>query len=412
MPIIKQFCHKALTCATLLAIGTAFSIQLLSAQTFSTIYSFNGGSDGSWPCGGVIAGGHGSLYSSTQFGGGNDNAGTVIELPAGAQERVLHRFHISEGQNPCSALFRADNDDIYGTTVYGGAYSGGVLFRLGAGGFEVLHEFGASSDGAFPSSGVIADPAGNLFGATAEGGSGSCPGGCGTIYEVNSSGNETVLYSFNGPDGAYPSSGLLRDAQGDLYGTTLAGGANNSCQSGCGTVFKLHQNGRLTVLHSFTGGQDGWYVTTGLVRDAGGNLYGTTAGGGKFNLGTLYEISNSGKEYVLHSFRGDPDGQAPQDLFLAADNTLYGAAYLGGGSCPAEGQNGCGTIFKFDKGSGLTTLHRFQGLSDGIYPLGPVIIDSSGFLYGATQLGPKGNCYTKGYGCGTVWKLFVGNDKH
>ncbi len=409
MPVSQQFCHKAMAWATMLAIGAALGTQLLSAQTFSTIYNFNGGSDGSWPCGGVITGGQGNLYSSTQFGGGNDNAGTVIELSASGQERVLHRFHISEGQNPCSALFRAADGDIYGTAVYGGSYSGGVLFRLGAGGFEVLHDFGANSDGAFPSAGVIADPAGNLFGTTGQGGGGSCPGGCGTIYKVTSSGNEMVLYSFNGPDGAYPSSSLLRDTQGNLYGTTLAGGANNSCQSGCGTVFKLDQKGQLTVLHSFTGGQDGWHVATGLVRDTRGNLYGTTAGGGKFNLGTIYEISNSGNEFVLHSFRGASDGQSPQDLFLAPDDdTLYGTAYLGGGSCPAEGQYGCGTVFKFDKGSGITILHRFQGLNDGIYPLGPVILDSNGFLYGATQYGPKGDCYTKGYGCGTIWKLLVG----
>jgi uncharacterized repeat protein (TIGR03803 family) len=412
MPVIQQFCYKALVWAALLAIGTALGTQLLSAQTFSTIYSFNGGPDGSWPCGGVITDGQGNVYSSTQLGGGGDDAGSVIELPASGRERVLHSFHYSDGQNPCSALFRAANGDIYGTTIYGGAYSGGVLFQLGAGGFAVLHDFGAGSDGAFPFAGVIADPAGNVFGTTAQGGAGACPGGCGTVYEVDTSGNETVLYSFNGPDGAYPSSALLRDTQGNLYGTTLAGGANNSCQSGCGTVFKLDQQGQLTVLYSFMGGHDGWYVTTGLVRDAHGNLYGTTAGGGTSNLGTIYEISNSGKESVLHSFKG-ADGQAAQDLFLAPDNTLYGAAYLGGGSCPAEGQFGCGTVFKFNKTSGMTILHRFQGLNDGIYPLGPVIIDSSGFLYGATQLGPRGHCYTKGYGCGTIWKLFVGGtDKY
>jgi uncharacterized repeat protein (TIGR03803 family) len=208
---------------------------------------------------------------------------------------------------------------------------------------------------------VIADPAGNLFGTTAQGGAGACPGGCGTIYEVNASGNETVLHSFNGPDGAFPSAGLLRDTQGNLYGTTLAGGATNTCQSGCGTVFKLDQSGHLTVLHSFMGGQDGWYVTTGLVQDTSGNLYGTTAGGGAANLGTIYEISNSGSESVLHSFTG-PDGQTPQGLLLAADGTLFGAAYLGG-SCPTE-QFGCGTVFKFNKGSGITTLHQFQGVSD------------------------------------------------
>jgi uncharacterized repeat protein (TIGR03803 family) len=272
----------------------------------------------------------------------------------------------------------------------------------------VLHNFGAGSDGAFPDAGVIADPAGNLFGTTGQGGAGACPGGCGTIYELDASGSETVLYSFNGPDGSYPSASLLRDPQGSLYGTTLAGGANNSCNLGCGTVFELDQNGALTVLYSFAGGEDGWYVTTGLVRDARGNLYGTTAGGGTSNLGTLYEISSSSKEFVLHSFKGSPDGEAPQDIVLAPDGTLYGAAYLGGGSCPAEGEFGCGTVFKFNKSSGLTILHRFQGLSDGIYPLGPVILDASGFLYGATELGPKGRCATKGYGCGTIWKFFVG----
>src|SRR5579863_2235686 len=403
MTIFKQFCCRAVPLATLLAIGTALTTALLSAQTFSTIYSFNGGSDGSWPCGGVITDGQGTVYASTQFGGGGNNAGTVIELPLGRWERVLHSFQISDGQNPCSALFRAANGDIYGTTEYGGSNSGGVLFRLSAGNFEVLHNFGASSDGAFPLAGVIADPIGNLYGTTAQGGAGACPGGCGTVYRVDGSGNETVLYSFHGADGAYPSAGLLRDTQGNLYGTTLAGGAHNTCQSGCGTVFKLDGSGQLTVLYSFMGGQDGWYITTGLVRDTSGNLYGTTAGGGRSSLGTIYEISNSGIESVLYSFNGDSDGQTPQDLFLAGDHTVYGAAYLGGGSCPPEGQFGCGTVFKFTKESGIIILHRFQGVNDGIYPLGPVIIDSNGFLYGATQYGPQGHCSTGGYGCGTLW---------
>jgi len=347
----------------------------------------------------------GNLFGTTQFGGGSDNAGTLFELQENGKEKVLHRFHINDGQNPCSALLLTANGDIYGTTIFGG-YEG-VLFRYRKGKFHVIYQFGKGSDGAFPNAGVIADGHGNLFGTTGQGGTGGCPGGCGAVYKVDQSGKETVLHSFSGPDGAYPSAALIRDQEGNLYGTTNAGGANSLCQpNGCGTVFKIDKHNLFSLLYSFKGGTDGWFLTTGLVRDAKGNLYGTTAGGGTSDLGTIYEITKTGKETVLYSFQGAPDGQTPQGLYLAKDGTLYGSNYLGGTSSCVQGeQSGCGAIFAFNKTSGETILYRFNGQTDGIEPLGPVIMGPGGLLYGTTQYGSYHQCATGGYGCGTIWKL-------
>jgi uncharacterized repeat protein (TIGR03803 family) len=164
-------------------------------------------------------------------------------------------------------------------------------------------------------------------------------------------GGNAVLYSFNGPDGAYPSSALLRDSRGNLYGTTVERDGSNNCQSGCGN-------------------SSNW-IRRASSPCCTGNLYGTTGGGGKSNLATIYEISKSGKESVLHSFKGIPDRQTSQDLFLAPDDTLFGAEYLDGGSCSAEGQYGCGTMLSLTKGQ-VRILHRFQRMDDGICPLGPV----------------------------------------
>src|SRR6516165_7900987 len=135
-----------------------------------------------------------------------------------------------------------------------------------------------SGDGAYPNAGLIADPAGNLYGTTQVGGADpSCnqAPGCGTVFQLTASGTLTVLHSFTGSDGEQPFAGLIADAEGNLYGTTWGGGAN-----GRGTVFQLDTSGTLTVLYSFTGGSDGQRPVTGLLADAAGNLYGTTNQGG------------------------------------------------------------------------------------------------------------------------------------
>ena len=177
----------------------------------------------------------------------------------------------------------------------------------------VLHGFsGSGGDGEFPLAGLVRDAAGNLYGTTSDGGiyGGVCGGfGCGTVFKVDKTGKETALYSFTGdPDGSNPYAGLVRDAAGNLYGTTYSGGST----SFGGTAFKLDTKGVETVLYNF-GAQngDGLFPTGGLIRDAAGNLYGTTQRGGASGFGAVFKVDKTGKETVLYSFAGGTDGSTP-----------------------------------------------------------------------------------------------------
>jgi uncharacterized repeat protein (TIGR03803 family) len=177
--------------------------------------------------------------------------------------------------------------------------------------FRVLHTF-HGRDGANPVGVLVRDAAGNLYGTTGVGGGGNCSGGegCGTVFKMDKTGKEVWLHDFNGANGAGPYAGLLRDAAGDLFGTTLEGG-DTSCSPpyGCGTVFKLDNTGtKETILHKFTGVPDGYFPEALLVRDKAGNLYGTTYEGGAGSQGTVFKIGTTGKRTILHSFTGPPDG--------------------------------------------------------------------------------------------------------
>ncbi len=177
--------------------------------------------------------------------------------------------------------------------------------------FTVLHTFNGPN-GAQPVGGLVRDAAGNIYGSTGVGGSGNCSGGtgCGTAFKLEKSGKQIWLHEFNGKDGAIPVAGLLRGSSGNLFGTTLEGGDLN-CNSpyGCGTVFKLDKTGQIeSVLHKFTGSPDGWDPEAPLVRDAAGNLYGTTDHGGSATQGTVFVIDAAGRETILHSFTGPPEG--------------------------------------------------------------------------------------------------------
>jgi|SRR5450755_1662252 uncharacterized repeat protein (TIGR03803 family) len=190
--------------------------------------------------------------------------------------------------------------------------------------YSVLYSFTGSPDGAFPTGGVP-DANGDLYGTTYYGGA----SGYGTVFKVGPTGKETVLHSFTGGgDGAYPFAGLVRDAQSNLYGTTYYGGSCN-----CGTVFKLDATGKETVLYRFTGSPDGSYSESGLLLDAPGNLYGTTPDGGASGYGTVFKVDPTGKETVVYSFTGGGDGGNPTAA-LARDpqGNLYGTTRNGGTS--------------------------------------------------------------------------------
>ena len=253
--------------------------------------------------------------------------------------------------------------------------------------YSVLHSFAGGDDGSYPVAGLALDAKGNLYGTTSQGGAHNY----GTVFELESAGIETVLYSFTDTagDGAYPYASLLRDAKGTLYGTTIYGGLHNF-----GVVFQIDAAGNKTVLYSFTGGGDGAYPCAGLVRDTKGNLYGTTFEGGAFGYGTVFEVSPTGKETVLHNFPWTGvDGANPYAAVVRdAAGNLYGTAYEGGlDSCSGGYTVGCGVVFKLETTGAETLLHTFTGTEgDGANPSGGVVRDTAGNLFGTTRYSAGG----------------------
>lgn len=265
--------------------------------------------------------------------------------------------------------------------------------------FNAVYSFtGSGSDGGIPLAGLIIDEAGDLYGT----GSYAGPGGYGVVFKVNQSGKETILHGFTGgTDGANPQSSLVMDPTRNLYGTTNAGGA-----SGVGTVFKVGRRGKETVLYSFIGGADGANPVAALVRDAAGNLYGTTTAGGSTGNGTVFRLSppkqRGGRwtEKVLYSFGQGTDGATPvAGVTLDAKHNLYGTTSAGG-------SYGYGTVFQLKRLKSSWTesiLYNFQGADDGGVPYAGVILDHSGNLYGGATGGGTG-------GGGTIFELMPSND--
>jgi uncharacterized repeat protein (TIGR03803 family) len=270
--------------------------------------------------------------------------------------------------------------------------------------FKVLHTF-KGSDGDGPASQLVRDKAGNLYGTTVVGGSGKCSnGGCGTAFKMDKTGKLIWLHSFQGANGDEPFPGLLRDAAGNLYGTTVYGGdLNHFCSLGCGVVFRLNKSGKETVLHKFRGDPDGYYPVGPLVKDKAGNFYGATQLGGKGGLGTVFKLSPAGKETMLYHFGGGSEGGAPgAGVILDSGDNIYGTTLIGGSGC----SQGCGVVFKVDGSGHETVLHTF-GASDGANPASALLMGSAGNLYGTTDNGGNLGC-EGGQGCGTVFELSPG----
>src|SRR6266852_4539463 len=267
--------------------------------------------------------------------------------------------------------------------------------------FTVLHSFTNSPDGAFPFAGLLRDAAGNLYGTTLRGGSFSS----GTVFKLDPAGNETVLYSFTDTgspaDGLDPYDAPIMDAAGNLYGTTRDGGF-----FGIGIVFRLDTSGHETVLHTFAPAE-GADPYAGVAMDAAGNLYGTTSAALALGvLGTVFKIDTAGNFTVLHFFTGSDGCCLTGGVIIDAAGNLYGTA--GGG-----GSSGFGTVFKLDTLGNLHVLYSFKGGSDGASPAGGLIMDALGNLYGTTGAGGSGTCSGQlpVVGCGTVFKLDpVGNE--
>jgi uncharacterized repeat protein (TIGR03803 family) len=369
-------------------------------HNFTVLYSFQHTRDGRNPnTTREVRDAVGNLYGITAGGGYRKcfnlrGCGVVFKLDVSGKENVLHRFH-GDQEFP-DGLVRDGAGNLYGITGSGGTGRGcgpqagcGIVFKLkqksgGRWTEETLHNFmGGYADGAYPNAILAQDEAGNLYGTTSEGGAAGC--NCGIVFKLAPNGNETVLYNFAfGPNGARPAAGVIRDAEGNLYGTTYQGGASSqACPVGCGVVFRLDTAGAETVLHSFTDAPDGAYPLAALVRDQAGNLYGTTLAGGtarrcEIGCGTVFKVDVTGKESMLHRFGNRSDGAYPVAALVRDQaGNLYGTA-------PSGGVYHGGIVFKIDITGRESVLHSFSGGADGGRPTSGLIQDAAGDLYGAT----------------------------
>ncbi len=329
---------------------------------------------------------------------------TATPTARGQTYKILYNFSRSGGRSPYAGVILDSAGNLYGTAPNGGLHAAGVIFKLDPSGNEtVLYNFTGGADGGHPGSGVIRDSDGNLYGTTSAGG--LCAG-CGVVFELDAAGNETTLYSFTGgTDGGRPVAVVALDSAGNLYGTTSADGiTTGKCATltsipGCGVLFKLDTAGNETVLHSFTGRVDGGKPGAGVILDSAGNIYGTDEYGAKCRgCGVAFKVDAAGNLTVLHSFGGSTDGIMPMSgLIQDSAGNLYGTTEYGGVRGGLCGNGGCGTVFKVDTAGSETVLYRFTG-SDGSIPLSSLVQDSAGNLYGTAYAGgvTTGTCATLG----------------
>jgi uncharacterized repeat protein (TIGR03803 family) len=383
------------------------------AANLTPLVYFNG-TNGAYPFAGLIADANGNLFGTTNQGGAN-GYGTVFEIAKTATgyastPTTLVSFSLATGANPVAGLIADADGNLFGTTEESGAYAG-TVFEIAktAAGYAstptTLVSF-YGGNGSYPRAGLIADANGNLFGTTSDGGAYSA----GTVFEIAKTATgyastPTTLVSFNGTDGGLPLAGLIADANGNLFGTTAAGGAD-----GGGTVFEIAKTASgyantPTTLVSFNG-TNGAYPAAGLIADADGNLFGTTeeGGGGANNVGTVFEIAKTAAGYAstpttLVSFNGTDGANPVAGLIADANGNLFGTTYAGGA-------NDYGTVFEIAKtaagyASTPTTLVSFNG-TDGATPFAGLIADTNGNLFGTTYTTYQGDGF--GYP-GTVFEI-------
>jgi len=374
-----------------------------SAQTFTTLLDF-AYSNGALPeFESLIQGTDGNFYGTT-YGGGNSicagGCGTVFKISPGGTVSTLHSFAGTDGGGPIAGLLQASNGDFYGTTVYGGASGDGTVFKITSGGaLTTLHSFDGA-DGESPYGALVQGANGSLYGITLYGGSNNtCVDGCGTVFKITPTGALTTLYNFcsqtNCADGDTPFAGLLQATDGSFYGTTYNGG-NDTCESGCGTIFKITHGGTLTTLYSFCSQAnctDGINPSDALVQGANGNLYGTARYVGANGGGSVFEITAGGTLTTIYSFDGSNGDTPIAGVVQATDGNFYGTT-AGGGT------DNSGTIFKVTNGHIVSTLHNFD-ITDGQYPYAGLLQATNGIFYGLTYGGgPTGE--------GTIFSLSVG----
>ncbi len=402
------------------------------AQTYTVIHDFTGGQDGGTPIAQLTMDRAGSLYGTAFYGGvqtcrtsSGTGCGTVFKVANKGSGWVFSPLYDfagnGDGAHPAGSVTFGPDGSLYGTTYEFGGYSGTVFnlkppptsCRAVLCSWEqtLLYGFSGGSDGGNPYGGVVFDTAGNLYGTTFSGGQKGgqvCGYGagstCGVVYELNKVGSvwtETVLHTFTGgADGANPGNGLVLDGAGNLYGTTTSGGSGLY-----GTAFQLSSSGSgwtENVLYSFglNGGTEPW---GGLIFDAAGNLYGTTAYG---SPSTVFELTPSNGTWNYSSLYGTSFGGVgvfTGTLAMDAAGNLYGTTYNGGNY--TDCLYGCGTVFKLTPSAGswtYTLLHEFN-FDDGMNPWAGVTLDADGNIYGTTSGGGGYSC--GGAGCGVVFKI-------
>jgi uncharacterized repeat protein (TIGR03803 family) len=386
-------------CLALLFCATA-RIPLPAQDIFFTsLVSFDW-TNGAWPYGRLVQGTDGNFYGITYYGGvfcPPNGCGTVFKMTPARMLTTLHSFDGTDGKGPAAGLIQATDGNFYGTTGTGGAVGYGTVFRItAAGALTTLYSFCSQPnciDGVGPSGELVQGTDGNLYGTTLDGGA----HGYGTVFKITAAGRLTTLYSFCTQagciDGENPSSALAEGTDGNFYGTTFYGGAP-VCFGGtqsCGTVFRISPAGTLSTLHSFNF-NEGAYPDAGLVQATDGNFYGTTFGGGTYFEGAAFKITPGGALTTLHSFDGTDGANPIGGLVQATDGNFYATTYAGGAYSD-------GTVFKITPTGTLTTLHSFD-YSDGTQPFGGLVQATDGNFYGMTR---SGGAYDEG----TAFRLGV-----
>lgn len=329
---------------------------------------------------------------------------------AGGTTKVIYSFAGNEdGEYTDTDLVIDGAGNLYGTSVLGGDFGGGTVWRLTPSGntwtHTVLYSFTGGADGGEPYKGVTLDAQGNLYGTAVTGGSGSCEGGCGVAYKLTNSGGiwaQTVIHAFTGGnDGSGPGAGLTIDQHGNLYGMAPTGGAN-----GLGVIYQLHPdrsgNWTLKVIHTFTGGADGATGSPGRVVLYRGHLYGAATAGGTNGKGTAFELTptqtGEWNFKTIYTFKGQPDAGFPYGgLTFDALGNVYGTTYY-------DGANNLGAVYQLSPAATgewqERVLYSFKGGKDGHNPISNLVFDAAGNLYGTTSEG--------GLGYGTIFRLAPG----
>jgi len=375
--------------ATVLSVICVAAVIAAPAQTLSTIYSFTGTAP-SYPYWSLVQGTNGNLYGVT-IHGGTANKGSVFKVSPEGQLTTIYSF-CSQVQCPsggASSLILGSNGNFYGSTYI----DDGTIFEITpAGKLTTLYTFCSlpnCADGLSPYGAPLQGMDGNFYGTTFGGGA----NGAGTIYRLTPSGKLTTLYNFcsqsNCADGSGPLTGVIQDAGGNLYGTTTIGGESNACalldmdSIGCGTAFKLSPSGVLTTLYTFcslSNCADGESPQAPLTLGSDGNLYGTTPFGGADQEGTAFRLTLSGTLTTLHNFCTETncaDGKAPSSLIQANDGNFYGATYGGNGT------NGVGgSIFQITPSGKFSVLY-----TNSLNQLGPLVQNTNGTFYGTSSNG-------------------------